>query len=648
MPAPPAVRATAPGWRDPRLWIGIAIVAVSVVAGARLLGAADDTVAVWAVAADIGRGRRCRPPTTWWRRRVRFADAGDLARYFTADDAAAGRPPADPWRRRRRAAAPRRRRRGGATATRSRSRSPSTPSRCRRRCGAGSVVDVYLVARRRAATGAAPAPSAGPALAAVTVVDAPALDGAFGDQRPAPARAGRAEDRRPPLLPAARLGWTARSSPSYGGADAMVVVLVVASGAAWESPALQLLGAPPRRRGAQALRRRRRPARRGHRRAGRRRRARARRPGPGRRRGRPPAPARRPPGGGRAARDAARRPAGCGPPGSASPALVAEDDLDALPDAVTAVEERRRLPPADGAGAPGGATAAAATGTAGRVIAVWGPAGAPGPHHAGRRPRRRAGPAPAPHRPRRRRPLRRRRRPAARHPRRGLRAARGRPARDRRPAGRAVRLRAARRRRPASRSSPGCRVPTAGSRSGPGRVEHLLEVAREHGHVVVDTGFSLEDDPASDFGVPPRPQPDDAGRPRGRRRGGRGRHRRPGRPVPAGARAGRAARPDRRRAGTGGGQPDAADPGLVREGRRRHGRGLRPAGRAALPARRPGRRPTAPWWPGRTLAEAGDSALGRAVAGLADALAPGTRRPGVTGGRAGRVRRRTAGTARRR
>lgn len=36
-----------------------------------------------------------------------------------------------------------------------------------------------------------------------------------------------------------------------------------------------------------------------------------------------------------------------------------------------------------------------------------------------------------------------------------------------------------------------------------GVVEHILEVAREHAHVVVDTGFSLEDDPGSDFGSRP-------------------------------------------------------------------------------------------------------------------------------------------------
>ncbi|WP_395656908.1 CpaE family protein [Nocardioides sp.] len=36
-----------------------------------------------------------------------------------------------------------------------------------------------------------------------------------------------------------------------------------------------------------------------------------------------------------------------------------------------------------------------------------------------------------------------------------------------------------------------------------GTVEHLLEVARAQGEVVVDTGFSLEDDPGSDYGTRP-------------------------------------------------------------------------------------------------------------------------------------------------
>ena len=36
-----------------------------------------------------------------------------------------------------------------------------------------------------------------------------------------------------------------------------------------------------------------------------------------------------------------------------------------------------------------------------------------------------------------------------------------------------------------------------------GTVEHLLEVARTQAHVVVDTGFSLEDDPGADYGSRP-------------------------------------------------------------------------------------------------------------------------------------------------
>jgi MinD-like ATPase involved in chromosome partitioning or flagellar assembly len=37
----------------------------------------------------------------------------------------------------------------------------------------------------------------------------------------------------------------------------------------------------------------------------------------------------------------------------------------------------------------------------------------------------------------------------------------------------------------------------------PGTVEALVEVARARGHVVVDTGFSLEEDPATDYGSRP-------------------------------------------------------------------------------------------------------------------------------------------------
>lgn len=67
------------------MWVGVLIVAVSVVAGARLLSAADDTVAVWAVAADAGPGATL-DESDLVARRVRFADAGDLTTYYRVDD----------------------------------------------------------------------------------------------------------------------------------------------------------------------------------------------------------------------------------------------------------------------------------------------------------------------------------------------------------------------------------------------------------------------------------------------------------------------------------------------------------------------------------------------------------------------------------
>ncbi|UUZ60156.1 hypothetical protein [Nocardioides sp. B-3] len=78
---PTATRAQPPGWRDPRLWIGVAIVAVSIIAGARILGGADDSVTVWAAARDVAPGDTVGeddPVST----SVRFGDSADLDRYL--------------------------------------------------------------------------------------------------------------------------------------------------------------------------------------------------------------------------------------------------------------------------------------------------------------------------------------------------------------------------------------------------------------------------------------------------------------------------------------------------------------------------------------------------------------------------------------
>jgi Flp pilus assembly protein CpaB len=53
---PAAVRASRPGWRDPRILLGVALMAVSVLAGAWLGRTADDTVPVLVAAHDLPVG----------------------------------------------------------------------------------------------------------------------------------------------------------------------------------------------------------------------------------------------------------------------------------------------------------------------------------------------------------------------------------------------------------------------------------------------------------------------------------------------------------------------------------------------------------------------------------------------------------------
>lgn len=180
---PPAVRARRGGWRDPRLWVGVAIVAVSVVVGARVLAAADDTVTVWAVAADVGPGQRLDPDDLV-ATRVRFADDDDLARYLTTGATLPG-----DLRLTRPVAA-------GELLPRDALGDdegddlvevslPVTPLRVPTSVTGGSVVDVYVAhgeadrrgSGRRDRADDEPAPD----LAGVTVVDAPVADDTFVD-----------------------------------------------------------------------------------------------------------------------------------------------------------------------------------------------------------------------------------------------------------------------------------------------------------------------------------------------------------------------------------------------------------------------------------------------------------------------------------
>lgn len=82
--SPAARRPQASSWRDPRLVIGIVIVAVSVVLGAKLLGGADDTVGVWAVREAMSRGATVGTGDLV-RRDLGFAGSADADRYLSAD-----------------------------------------------------------------------------------------------------------------------------------------------------------------------------------------------------------------------------------------------------------------------------------------------------------------------------------------------------------------------------------------------------------------------------------------------------------------------------------------------------------------------------------------------------------------------------------
>ena len=177
--APPvALRTSTPGWRDARLWIGIAIVAASVVAGARLLSSADDTVPVWATAVDMGAGEPVSEADLEVRR-VRFAEGDDLDRYFRADDEL----PADLQLTRGVGAGellPRAALGAASDSDRLQVSVEVTPGRVPTDVGSGSVVDVFVLDPSGADAGARRGEGGAPALAEVTVVDAPEPDASFG------------------------------------------------------------------------------------------------------------------------------------------------------------------------------------------------------------------------------------------------------------------------------------------------------------------------------------------------------------------------------------------------------------------------------------------------------------------------------------
>jgi hypothetical protein len=83
--SPPARRFTRPGWRDPRLAVGVLLLCGSVLLGARVLATADDTVAVWGTRTSLVQGQEVSAddlvPI-----QVRFADPDAADRYVGAAD----------------------------------------------------------------------------------------------------------------------------------------------------------------------------------------------------------------------------------------------------------------------------------------------------------------------------------------------------------------------------------------------------------------------------------------------------------------------------------------------------------------------------------------------------------------------------------
>ena len=80
-PAPAVRRLRSSRWRDPRLAVGVVLVAGSVVVGARVVAAADDTVPVWSLRNDVPSGAELTADDVTITR-VHFDDAGDAERYF--------------------------------------------------------------------------------------------------------------------------------------------------------------------------------------------------------------------------------------------------------------------------------------------------------------------------------------------------------------------------------------------------------------------------------------------------------------------------------------------------------------------------------------------------------------------------------------
>jgi hypothetical protein len=82
--SPAAVRSTGSRWRDPRLALGIGVVALCAVLGGWLLATSDDTVGVWTARVPLAEGQQLGAGDLV-RQEVRFGGQSDADRYLSAD-----------------------------------------------------------------------------------------------------------------------------------------------------------------------------------------------------------------------------------------------------------------------------------------------------------------------------------------------------------------------------------------------------------------------------------------------------------------------------------------------------------------------------------------------------------------------------------
>jgi hypothetical protein len=87
--SPPASRVGARRLRDPRLWVGVLLVAGSAMVGGRVLAAADDTVELWSAAHDIPAGAEIAVDDLVVTS-VHFADADAAKAYLLAGSSLTG------------------------------------------------------------------------------------------------------------------------------------------------------------------------------------------------------------------------------------------------------------------------------------------------------------------------------------------------------------------------------------------------------------------------------------------------------------------------------------------------------------------------------------------------------------------------------